>query len=62
VHQFAGEENLLNKTTAPKITGNSQSHEFFLLYFQTILAVKRPTDICNKYTSKNEPDIAYSSK
>jgi hypothetical protein len=39
VHQFVGEQNMLNRTVAPNISGNSQHLEFFLLYFQTILAV-----------------------
>jgi hypothetical protein len=39
VHQFVGEQNGLNKTAAPSINEKSQPHDFFLLYFETILAV-----------------------
>jgi hypothetical protein len=50
VHQFVGEQSGLNKTAAPNITENSQSRDFFLLYFHTILVVivQETTDICNK--------------
>jgi hypothetical protein len=34
-----GEQNGLNKTAAPNLTENSQPCDFFLMYFQTILAV-----------------------
>jgi hypothetical protein len=39
VHQFLGEQNGLNETTAPYSTENSQPHNFFLLYLQMMLAV-----------------------
>jgi hypothetical protein len=34
-----GKQNGLNKTAAPNIAENSQPHDFFLLYFQTILTI-----------------------
>jgi hypothetical protein len=39
VRHFVGEQRGLDKTAARNITENSQLHDFFLLYFQIILAV-----------------------
>jgi hypothetical protein len=57
-----GEQNGLNRTTAPNITENSQPHEFFLLYFHTLLAVI--VQETNQYVqqdaqAKNKPNIPY---
>jgi hypothetical protein len=62
VHQFVG-EHLLNKVAVPNITKNSQPHEFFLLYFQTILAVivqKTNQYMQQDAQARNKPDMAYS--
>jgi hypothetical protein len=39
VQQIVGEQNELNKTTAPDISENSQPLSLVLLYFQTVLSV-----------------------
>jgi hypothetical protein len=63
VHQFVGEQNGLNKTTATDITENSQPFEFLLLYFQTILAVtvqETNQHMQQDAQARNKPDIPYS--
>jgi hypothetical protein len=65
VHQFLGEQNGLNKIAAPNITENSQPSEFFLLYFQIILAVT--VQETNQYMqqhaqARNKPEIPYSQQ
>jgi hypothetical protein len=65
VHQLVGEQNGLNNTTSLNITENSQHRDFFLLYFQTILAVI--VQETNQYMqqdaqARNKPDITYSQQ
>jgi hypothetical protein len=65
MHQFAGEQSELNKTAARNITQNLQPHDFFMLYFQTVLAVI--VQETNQYIqqdarARNKPDITYSQQ
>jgi hypothetical protein len=53
LYQFVGEQNGLNKTPARKITENSQPRDFFLLYFQTLLAVI--IQETNRYMQQDAP-------
>jgi hypothetical protein len=60
-----GEQNGLKRTTALNITEISQPHEFFLLYFHTLLAVI--VQETNQYVqqdaqAKNKPYIPYSQQ
>jgi hypothetical protein len=65
VHQFVGEQSWLNKTATRNVTTNLEPRDFFLLYFQTILAVT--VQESNRYMqqdaqARNKPDITYSQQ
>jgi hypothetical protein len=62
VRHFVGEKRGLDKTAARNITENSQPRDFFLLYFQTILAIT--VQETNRYIQqdarvRNKLDIPY---
>lgn len=65
MHQFCGRKSGLIKTAARNITQNLEPHDFFMLYFQTVLAVI--VQETNQYMqqdaqARNKPDIAYSQQ
>jgi hypothetical protein len=65
VQQFVGEQNELNKTTAPDIYENSQPLSLVLLYFQIVLSVTVQEANCfmqNYAHTRNTSDIPHSQQ